>query len=113
MHEVVALRFDPEHPGDKARFAVSETGTERGGAAAHGGIHVSATPMDFIVEALAAYGYERPVIDETGLTGMFDMNIVWRPGDTESIDERLAQLGFEILHESREIPILVIEPGSE
>ena len=47
----------------------------------HGQIHGRAVPIDALLYALSGASLERQVVDHTGLTGVYDFDLVWTPED--------------------------------
>lgn len=57
-----------------------------------------------------ALGAEKPVLDETGLTGAYDVSLNWSPGDAESVKKNVReQLGLELEPVERTLKVLVAE----
>jgi uncharacterized protein (TIGR03435 family) len=50
----------------------------------------------------------RPVVDETGLTGEYEVELVWAPGEPGSLVAAIEGLGFEVVEARREVEMLVV-----
>lgn len=50
----------------------------------------------------------QPVVDETGLEGFFSANVTWVPGDRETFEQAVADLGLELAPERRTVAKLVV-----
>lgn len=55
------------------------------------------------------YTLQRPVVDETELTGNYDVMLTWDPEKPESLFEALRKLGLELREARRPIELLVVE----
>jgi len=81
---------------------------EKGEKMAYGrGIEATAAPMEFVrmwFESMAG----KPVIDETGLEGLYDIELEW--ADRETMFESLAGIGLRLREAEREAAFLVITP---
>jgi len=84
--------------------------------AGHGRIALGNSTMDALAERLAR-ATEMPVVNETGLDGIFNLKLVWTP-DTDhprsdgppSLPTAIAeQLGLRLVSETRSVPVLVID----
>lgn len=54
----------------------------------------------------------QPVVDETQLTGEYDIQLRWQPGEMESLSEAVREeLGLELEEGRREVEVLVIATG--
>jgi uncharacterized protein (TIGR03435 family) len=52
----------------------------------------------------------RPVFDETGMEGVYDIALGWKFGNTESLKKAVKdQLGIEIVDDRREVELLIID----
>jgi uncharacterized protein (TIGR03435 family) len=68
------------------------------------GVQVSA-----LAEYLENFGKTgTPVIDETGITGHYDIELEWQPEKKGDMQEVFRKAGFELVKEEREIDILII-----
>lgn len=76
--------------------------------------HVSARNQN--VGALCAALEEllrRPVLDETGLAGLFDWTLTWDPDDLDSLVVALRKdLGLKLERDTHPIEVLAVEPDS-
>ena len=50
-----------------------------------------------------------PLLDETGLSGVYDFDVPYQPGQPNVVLDGLRQYGLELERAQREIEILVIE----
>lgn len=50
----------------------------------------------------------KPVLDETGLLGMYDIDIKWRQEDPDNLKTELAKYGFFLEKAEREVDMLII-----
>ncbi|HVW10083.1 MAG TPA: TIGR03435 family protein [Bryobacteraceae bacterium] len=73
----------------------------------------SAITMAMLGDRLARpdFGLDRPVVDQTGLTGLYDVTFDWKPGDPDSPSASLftaiqEQLGLKL--EARKVPLEVL-----
>jgi uncharacterized protein (TIGR03435 family) len=68
----------------------------------------SATVKAFAAALSDALG--KPVFDETGIDGRFDLSLFWKATDTASLEAAVKQqLGMQLLEEKRNVEILVID----
>jgi uncharacterized protein (TIGR03435 family) len=58
---------------------------------------------DFLTNALG-----KPVLDESGLAGLYDYDLPYQPGQKEVITTALREAGLAVLAEKRRIPVLVV-----
>jgi uncharacterized protein (TIGR03435 family) len=55
---------------------------------------------------------KQPVVDETGLTGFYDLTIPWRGGnlpDVQAANNLLNPVGLALLSDTRTLPMMVVE----
>lgn len=63
---------------------------------------------------LLATGLETPVLNETGITGTYDVRFKVEPGDVQSLNKVLkATLGLELVQGDKALPITVSEVSKE
>ncbi len=64
------------------------------------------------VRGLAESAYDMPVIDETGLTGIYDIDMEWKPRDNDSLKAALKdRLGMTLVPASRVIDVVEAVPA--
>lgn len=64
--------------------------------------------MDWLAKFLEGR-LDRPVLDETGLGGFWEIELDWTPGDQESLIAAVEeQLGLELERSSRILPVMVV-----
>ena len=72
------------------------------------GITVSNGTMEAFCRALEE-GLDRPVVDETGLSGTYDIELRGDPASHDSVFDRVKnELGLELTAGRREVPVLVV-----
>ncbi len=81
---------------------------QMGGIAGRTGFHLKAVPMSFIVSSLESFALHKLVIDETGLSKTYNLNVEWDAGSIESVIEALEKIGFDIKKEVRKVQILEV-----
>src|SRR5262249_45011467 len=75
----------------------------------HGKTISSAHPSDLSLALDLELLFEKPVIDQTGLTQKFDIDLKWE-GDLEALKRALHdQLGLELVPANQPVEILVVE----
>jgi len=58
-----------------------------------GQIHGRAVPIEALLYALSGASLERQVIDHTGLTGLYDFDLVWTPEDAIDAQSTASGMG--------------------
>lgn len=103
-------------------------GAQRGGGLPRGGIRVgrgdlavSAQPLSLFAMALGALYVDRPVVDKTGLNGLYDINFQWTqdadltatapttPAGQSLFSALEEQLGLKLESARGPLPVLVID----
>jgi len=76
---------------------------------AHGGeiIWPNCT-VDKICSLLQDFVFGKPVINETGDTGRYDIHLKWIPGDKQSVNKMLADIGLSYKDDKRPVRTLVV-----
>lgn len=93
--------------GAKVKISPSEKTSESTNR--HGGSGLSMKNSK--IETLAIFLEEqlnKPIIDETGLTGNYDLEMPWYNEDPEQIHSELKKIGLELIDDERKIDVLVI-----
>lgn len=54
--------------------------------------------------------FDRILVDETNLTGKYDYLVAFTEGDRASLRKALAELGIQVLEETREMEVYVVRP---
>jgi uncharacterized protein (TIGR03435 family) len=81
-----------------------------GGMARSGSIKYVKIPFPKIAEIIGSLGYRSSIVDETGLTGEYDLTLEWTPGDTASFEAALKKAGLQVTKESRKVRRLLLSP---
>jgi len=69
----------------------------------------SAAPLRALVDGIEAV-LKQPVVDETGLKGNFDWDLLFDPGNQDSIVEAIHKdLGLELKRARKTLEVLVVE----
>lgn len=56
--------------------------------------------------------FSKPVVNQTGLKGNYDIQLKWTENNIESLKQALAeQLGLELIPSREQIEMLIIEPA--
>jgi uncharacterized protein (TIGR03435 family) len=70
-------------------------------------------PMKILVDYLIGRGFLNvPIVDESGLKGEYDMELVWEEEAADSMEKALAKLGLELVSAEREIDMYVLKQKS-
>jgi len=72
-----------------------------------GGLEMVGWEMDFVRSWLENV-LQRPVIDDTGLLGQYDLSMSWV--DRESLFEELLRVGLDLVPDRGPVPFLIVEP---
>ena len=105
--QVFVLRYAAEaaHEG----FSQAPEGGSR--SEGPGQLRASGVRLAYLAETLAR-DLDRPVIDETGLDGTYDMALEWKAGDKDSLAAALKErFGMTLAPASRELDILEVFPS--
>ena len=71
-------------------------------------LSMKASPIDKLAEFLE-HQIHQPVVNETNLAGLYDLEIPWYNESPEKIHEELKKIGLEIIDQERVIKVLVIK----
>jgi len=104
-------------PGLTPRPECNSTPCESGGSGRNDSIRVRAVTLTRLAEGMLSTVRGELVIDETGIPGMFDVELSWRPEtSTDANDNRPAfptalqeQLGLKLDPQRRPVDVLVVE----
>lgn len=106
--EMPVIRFDASKGNGKFKKSTAE---KPDGMARHGSINYIKVKVSQIVKVLGTYGFHQAVVDETGLSGDYDLNIRWNVADKDSFLKALTELGFSHTKEKRMTRILSVNPS--
>ncbi len=118
------VRARPDGLGPSIRpSAIDCTATPRppgcGSTFGDGSIEATGYPIPLLIAALSA-NVERLVIDQTGLSGLFDLSLKWNPNPTALADDRPSlftaveeQLGLRLDARRSPVEVLVIDAVSQ
>jgi uncharacterized protein (TIGR03435 family) len=76
----------------------------------HGKITLRRQPVSALCKILANIVLDAIVVDEVGMTGNYDFDLSYQHGNPELTTQGLRELGFEVVKERRNVPILVVTP---
>ena len=74
-----------------------------------GSIKATRETPEYIAQMVGLFSWGQKAVDETGLTGLYDMDLEWTPSDRASFDASLAKLGFTLIKAPRKIRELVVD----
>ncbi|MEO6807410.1 MAG: TIGR03435 family protein [Edaphobacter sp.] len=82
----------------------------------HGLIHLSAAPMTLLIQGLSTMT-KHPVVDKTGLTGRYDIDIEWAPDELEGTNDAgpsiftvlREKLGLKLVPIKAQVDVLVVD----
>jgi uncharacterized protein (TIGR03435 family) len=89
-------------PGEHDALQPS-TAERASGMARHGQIQFGGVKFANIASAIGSFGFGRGVVDETGLTGTYDVELTWTPGDRASLLAALMKYGLSCDEELRTV----------
>lgn len=98
-------------PGKELTGLRPTTAAVSSGWARHGAIHFVKMPIERIVAMLGSFGFGGEMIDETGLTGEYDIDLEWTPGSASKFADALAACGLESVNEPRRVRRLHLAPA--
>jgi len=95
---------------DAAKFKTIpvNTGAKRTYSARHGEIDQQNIGMADLASYLEDYATGRPVIDETGNKGKFDIKFSFQPEDKNSLIKVLADMGLTLEKQQRKVEMMVL-----
>jgi uncharacterized protein (TIGR03435 family) len=69
--------------------------------------------VDRLADALEGWLLEAPVMNRTGLSGHYDLNLNWdhldKPASTAALVDQLHRAGFELVSNREQIEMLIVE----
>lgn len=104
--EVIELRWQPQESVAGLRPFGGEDGD---GFASKTGIHVKNVTMRWIVDQLSELVWELPVIDLTGLTGRYDVDVDWGSPSETNVTRALQRIGLVAQRVVTDVPIVVVD----
>jgi uncharacterized protein (TIGR03435 family) len=79
-------------------------------SAGNGNFKCDGEPISTLAGDLLEGSFDIPVIDRTGLTGNFNINLKWKPGNLDNLKQEVAnQLGLILVPGKAPIKMLVVE----
>lgn len=94
--------------GTKTKITESKNGTESYSSYSGKGLSMKGSSIETLAGFLESQ-INKPVVNETNLTGLYDLEIPWYNESPEQIHEELKKLGLEIIDTDRKIKVLVIK----
>jgi uncharacterized protein (TIGR03435 family) len=95
---------------DSPRPKLGTEGVKSGLMASGGGRLLGKAPMSEVAHSLWM-SLEKPVIDETGLTGDYDFDLEWKYGDRAALERLLAAQGLILVPARRTVEFLRVTPA--
>lgn len=91
------------------KFKKSKEGTKKERGASGGGIAMKNVPISSIAYYLENFGIAKmPVIDETGISGNYDIKMTFREEDPDQFYKDLKEMGLEVIDAEREVEMLIL-----
>jgi uncharacterized protein (TIGR03435 family) len=88
--------------------AMKPASGDSGGGRGMSGLKMQSTVGAFAIQ-LSDY-IKRPVFDETGMDGTFDLSLFWKKGNPESLQEAVKQqLGLQLVDDKRSLELLIVD----
>jgi uncharacterized protein (TIGR03435 family) len=88
--------------------AMKPASGDSGGGRGMSGLKMQSTVGAFAIQ-LSDY-IKRPVFDETGMDGTFDLSLFWKKGNPESLQEVVKQqLGLQLVDDKRSLELLIVD----
>jgi uncharacterized protein (TIGR03435 family) len=106
--EMPVLRFDATKGNGKFKRS---TASKSDGMARHGIINYTKVNCGEIIKLLGTFGFGETVVDETGLSGDYDLQMEWNVADKSAFLKALTDLGFSYTKEKRKTKILSVDPA--
>ena len=94
--------------GTEILIPKSKEGTKSYSNDTRNGISMKGSPIEKLAEFLESK-LHKPVVNETNLGGLYDLEIPWYNESPEKIHEELKKIGLEIIDTERVIKVLVIK----
>jgi len=91
-----------------AKLIESKAGTQPSSSYSGKGLSMRASGISTLADFLESQ-INKPVIDETGLGSLYDLNIPWYNENPKQIHEELKKIGLQIVETERKIQVLVIK----
>lgn len=92
--------------GEKANLIPSDGG-EKMTSSSGKGLSMKNSELQILADFLASQ-FNKPVIDETGLSGLYNVELDWYNENPDQIHQELKKLGLELVDEELNIEVLVI-----
>ncbi|WP_028523963.1 redoxin domain-containing protein [Runella limosa] len=91
-----------------AQLIESKAGTQPSSSYSGKGLSMRASGISTLADFLESQ-INKPVIDETGLSSLYDLDIPWYNENPKQIHEELKKIGLQIVETERKIQVLVIK----
>ncbi|EKB48195.1 redoxin domain-containing protein [Cecembia lonarensis] len=94
--------------GKKIEINVSKEGTDPFASYGGRGLSMKGSPIETLASFLESQ-IHKPVLNETDLSGLYDLEIPWYNENPEQIHDELRKIGLEMIDAERKIEVLVIK----
>jgi len=94
--------------GKKVEIKESQKGTEPFASYSGRGLSMKGSPIETVTSFLESQ-IKKPVLNETNLNRLYDLDLPWYNENPEQIHEELKKIGLEIIDGERKIEVLVIK----
>lgn len=94
--------------GKKIEIRISQNGTDPLASYGGRGLSMKGSPIETLASFLESQ-IHKPVLNQTDLSGLFDLEIPWYNENPEQIHDELRKIGLEMIDAERKIEVLVIK----
>jgi len=103
---VPVVYFDSSKATNKLK---PSTATDAQSFGRHGTLKYTKISAQRLAEVIGLFGYDQKAIDATALSGTYDIDLTWVPGNKASLTEALAKFGLEVKMEIRKVRTLIVD----
>ncbi|MEM0355053.1 MAG: DUF3738 domain-containing protein, partial [Thermoplasmata archaeon] len=94
--------------GGKVNITEAKKGTEPSASYSGRGLSMKSSRIETLANFLESQ-INKPVVDETDLNSVYDLELPWYNENPEQIHQELKKLGLELIDAERKIKVLIIK----